>query len=356
MELKIDYSVLPKSYENIILLQSKDMTFIRSNISNMDDINEWVKIFQHNTNTQWLVRLSAPDKTRFVCGKRFVCQHSSYRNMGVQKRNRNRLKNANCCAWIYVVVKLSTIHTKRKDQFIRSGLCGLIKINNIHSHNLHDVEMFKYLQPSDELRYQFFGYFDLGMGITEACEFHKSLLKRTERNEQQVFRNGRTSPLYRTVRYWHDLWKNTNNNASHMTDDDEWTTEIIEVVFPETNESLVNTSPDDSLLMHTSDDDTSTSNARTKILLDAALDVSNDSNAEVGKILLNNSDDHHVTEEILDENDVLGTNVATALKRMNNLQNIRAKKLIVKILSDGLSNKLKQADVLLCGVSNDSLF
>lgn len=68
MELKIDYSVLPKSYENIILLQSKDMTFIRSNISNMDDINEWVKIFQHNTNTQWLVRLSAPDKTRFVCG------------------------------------------------------------------------------------------------------------------------------------------------------------------------------------------------------------------------------------------------------------------------------------------------
>lgn len=61
--------LLPSSFENVIVHEkcTQDEFHIRSNLHNMNDINEWVTEFSLNTKTQWNTRHTVPKGTQMVC-------------------------------------------------------------------------------------------------------------------------------------------------------------------------------------------------------------------------------------------------------------------------------------------------
>ena len=58
---------LPSSYKNVIADVSRDKITIRSNLSTLEEINQWVEEYGKNTNTKWNCRNSVPRGERHAC-------------------------------------------------------------------------------------------------------------------------------------------------------------------------------------------------------------------------------------------------------------------------------------------------
>ncbi|CAL1261483.1 unnamed protein product [Larinioides sclopetarius] len=115
--LNITEESLSPKFENIIV-ENGDQIIIRSNLKSMKDISEWVKELGIRTDTKWNSRKSRPKGERFICWKKFVCQHSSFNKIPVTKNMKGISKNAECQASVTVRIKLDTKQTRRSDDFI----------------------------------------------------------------------------------------------------------------------------------------------------------------------------------------------------------------------------------------------
>lgn len=82
----------------------------------------------------------------------------------------------------------------------------MISIRKLHSHSLKTREALRLLPPGEAVKAKFRMYFENGMGIAESCKYHRRLLEVLEKSELELS-NGRINPTERTVRHWHDSWK-----------------------------------------------------------------------------------------------------------------------------------------------------
>lgn len=93
---------------------------------------------------------------------------------------------------------------------LQEGFPALIYINSEHNHTLDSAESLSYLRPSNETRAKFETYFDGGMGIKESCDYHESKLELKYGAGSKEMANALINSKYRTVRRWHDKWREAN--------------------------------------------------------------------------------------------------------------------------------------------------
>ncbi|KAL1516147.1 hypothetical protein ABEB36_000066 [Hypothenemus hampei] len=116
---EIEDSSMPSQYKNVIWKVDKNKVIIRSNLENMEDINNWVSSFGKQTSTQWNARSSCPNGVKIICSKKFVCHHSSFMKVGTDENKKGLSKNAYCRVSILIVVKLNNSNTRKKDEFVK---------------------------------------------------------------------------------------------------------------------------------------------------------------------------------------------------------------------------------------------
>lgn len=94
--------------------------------------------------------------------------------------------------------------------FLQDGFPAIITINKNHNHAANVAESLSFLRPIKETRQIFEGYFDDGMGIKEAINFHESKLELEFPLSSVELANASINPKYRTIQFWHDVWRNRN--------------------------------------------------------------------------------------------------------------------------------------------------
>ena len=93
---------------------------------------------------------------------------------------------------------------------LQRGLVCCIEINNNHTHSIKSAESLRFIPADNNVRDIFNEYFDSGMGIAEAQKYHEQLLELKEDFMLESLANGSINPCYRTIRNWHDTWRNLN--------------------------------------------------------------------------------------------------------------------------------------------------
>jgi hypothetical protein len=55
-------------------------------------------------------------------------------------------KNCNCAASISIRIKKNTVQVRKRDGYVKRGLCGIIEIDNRHGHLLKNAEALHWLR------------------------------------------------------------------------------------------------------------------------------------------------------------------------------------------------------------------
>lgn len=132
----------------------------------------------------------------------------------------------------------------------------MIIIKGDHNHSLNSTESLSSLRPSQDTRTEFESYFDSGLGIREACNYHQSKLQLQCGAQSKELANSIINPRYRTVTHWYSQWRKTN--LGHRNSE-----EILEVLILEPPESI----PEDMNMYNFEDCTTSSEPAECKAFL-----------------------------------------------------------------------------------------
>ncbi|CAL1264106.1 unnamed protein product [Larinioides sclopetarius] len=154
----------------------------------------------------------------FAVLKKFECHHSSFNKVPAGKNKKGMSKDAACQASITVKIKLNTMHTRKRDDFVRQGLCGVIIITPFHTHSLMTAETLRCL-PAGNCREVFEEYFNAGMGTAKSSRHHIQILEKNPDFQPSDLNNSRINPTRRTIAYWREQWK--NRNLEHRDENDE---------------------------------------------------------------------------------------------------------------------------------------
>ncbi|XP_035220887.1 uncharacterized protein LOC118193842 [Stegodyphus dumicola] len=172
---KMVENILPRNFQyKIIKSQSiSTETFyceVRSNINSCEDFTTWLREFERNTNTCWILRKSSIDQSRFLFSRNYICQHSSYRKVKTEGKDKK------CTASLNIRIKRNSKYTRYRDPLISEGYCAVIHINNNHSHRTGVAEAWNWLRRSEETQDIFINLFNNGMTPAAAKNFHESSL------------------------------------------------------------------------------------------------------------------------------------------------------------------------------------
>lgn len=91
--------------------------------------DEWIQLFSKTTKTNWIVKSTYPNKINYLYRKDFVCQHSSKNKINNISSHKTRVRDKQCSSSIIIVIKKSTVHTKRRDKYLNNGLNTEIKVS-----------------------------------------------------------------------------------------------------------------------------------------------------------------------------------------------------------------------------------
>eukprot|EP00102_Acyrthosiphon_pisum_P019862 XP_016657072.1 PREDICTED: uncharacterized protein LOC107882744 [Acyrthosiphon pisum] len=119
MNLKLNSSNLPTSFNNVIIETNDEVTKVRSNLIDLCSIGKWMEEFSTLTATKWNVRSSVPNGKYIQCKKHFVCHHSSYHKVDKESNKRGLSKNTSCKAQVKFVIKVDTVSTRKTDPFVK---------------------------------------------------------------------------------------------------------------------------------------------------------------------------------------------------------------------------------------------
>ncbi|CAL1264101.1 unnamed protein product [Larinioides sclopetarius] len=202
-------SNLPTSFLNEVESFSPNLIVVRSSVKNLEECNEWIKEYGKLSKTKWNSRTSNPSGARFVCFKKYVCHRSAFMKIPREANKKKFSKNENCMATIHIKIKLDTSATRKKDYFVKKGLCAVITITDTHNHSLNTVEALKFL-PASECREKFIKYFKAGMSVIKACRYHEGILRSEGKFTEENMTNPQINPSYRSVQYWYEHWRLQN--------------------------------------------------------------------------------------------------------------------------------------------------
>lgn len=90
--------------------------------------DEWINMFSITTKSNWIVKNTFPNKINYLYRKGYVCQHSSKNKIKNTLEEKNRVRNKNCKAFIKIIIKKDTMHTRRRDQYLREGLNSEVQV------------------------------------------------------------------------------------------------------------------------------------------------------------------------------------------------------------------------------------
>lgn len=117
--MKMDYvkTLLPSNwrYEIEKITCEKDETMdivIRLPCKDKEDFMQWKTDFEKSSLTNWIVRTTIPDCQKAVFRQNYICHHSTFNKLDVNKRKfgKNRSKNTSCTAILHVKVSKLCIH------------------------------------------------------------------------------------------------------------------------------------------------------------------------------------------------------------------------------------------------------
>ncbi|XP_077544680.1 uncharacterized protein LOC144157796 [Haemaphysalis longicornis] len=173
---------------------------LRSNLTDSNAADEWVKQYGASTNTAWIVHTVRSKCTRMVFHKVWVCQHNE-RNKTSEKRS------TRCPAKLDIKIKKVNRDTKKNDAFLcrEVPLQAVIKLVSQHNHSTESADALRMLRPSCETKAGFVQYFEEGLGPAEALRRHERNLAAMDRGVQ-LRANGMLNPAYRVVGHWHKHW------------------------------------------------------------------------------------------------------------------------------------------------------
>ncbi|XP_050537113.1 uncharacterized protein LOC126903141 [Daktulosphaira vitifoliae] len=198
------------------LVESKknNVSVIRCNLNNEEDVDIFFCIFKEITATNWIVQGQLKNPDRVVYHKYWLCQHSQ-RNK-VYKKNLDELtpRNTLCEAKIDILIKKNNRNTRKNDDYLKQNppLCGQITLSNEHNHTINTSGSLKYLRINPETEQIFMHYFNDGMRPSEASRHHENVIMKNHSplNPLKLLANGSINPIKNTVYHLHNVWRNLN--------------------------------------------------------------------------------------------------------------------------------------------------
>lgn len=120
--------------ENNISNENEFNVVLRTKIEQKDNsysiaCDEWIQLFSKTTKTNWIVKSTYPNKINYLYRKDFVCQNSSKNKINNISSHKTRVRDKQCSSSIIIVIKKSTVHTKRRDKSLNNGLNTEIKVS-----------------------------------------------------------------------------------------------------------------------------------------------------------------------------------------------------------------------------------
>ena len=104
---------------------------------------------------------------------------------------------------------------------------GIIILQGRHNHPLDSPATLKHLSTSENVRYEFQEYFNMGMNISSAIQYHENKILFEGKNEtsnedsfndETLLANAHFNPTKRAVEYWYMLWTKSRFGSRDGTD------------------------------------------------------------------------------------------------------------------------------------------
>ncbi|XP_071044223.1 uncharacterized protein [Parasteatoda tepidariorum] len=201
--------VLPELGKNFTLVfdeksSNDDQVVIRSSMEE-EDIEKFVEAYSDITHTCWNVYYHRTNLSRWMYSKSWKCQHSSFR------KKPNSKKNMDCKAAITVLTKKISKDTVKKDKFLSAEvpLPTVLTILLKHSHHTNVADSLRFMRVSEEVKQNFFEYFNDGFTATNAKRFHEDCLLRTEVKVEDLA-NSAINPTQRCITHLYNTWHDIN--------------------------------------------------------------------------------------------------------------------------------------------------
>ncbi|GFY40499.1 uncharacterized protein TNIN_337531 [Trichonephila inaurata madagascariensis] len=157
---------------------SKSVAYLRSIINSEREADKFVELFSEKTKTKWIPHDGLQDSEKFLFHKTWLC-HRTWR-----KKGKSNFRDDDCNAKIDIFIK------KPDPVYIR-----------------HD----EYLKMTEEVKEQFFKYFDSGLSVIHARRKHDFLLKL----KSTSFKSSklRFNPTLRQTQHLYNHWQRTKHSV-----------------------------------------------------------------------------------------------------------------------------------------------
>lgn len=184
---------------------SKSVAYLRSVIRSEEEADKFVDLFSERTETKWITQVGLLDSEKYVFHKTWVC-HRSWR----KKRKTFR---DDCNAKIDIFIKKPDPTYVRHDEYLKYDppLPCIIEISGKHSHDMENPDDSLSGGMTEEVKEQFFKYFDSGLSAILARRKHDFLLKLKSTN----FKTSRLrfNPTLRQAQNLYNQWQRCRHSV-----------------------------------------------------------------------------------------------------------------------------------------------
>ncbi|GFU26790.1 uncharacterized protein NPIL_492391 [Nephila pilipes] len=179
---------------------SKSVAYLRSIISSEVEAEKFVNLFSERTYTKWIPHVGQSDTEKFVFHKTWVC-HRSWR-----KKGKSTFRD-DCNAKIDIFIKTPDPTYIRHDEYLKYDppLPCVIEISGKHTHDVGNYDDSLAGGMADEVKEQFFKYFDSGLSVVHARRKYDFLLKLKSTNIKTS--KLRYNPTVRQTQHLYNHWQ-----------------------------------------------------------------------------------------------------------------------------------------------------
>ncbi|GBN98018.1 hypothetical protein AVEN_205844-1, partial [Araneus ventricosus] len=169
--------------------------YLRSTINSEEEANQFVDLFSEKTNTFWIPQTGKQISPRYTFYLTWFCNRSW--------RKKNTSQRDDCNAKIDIYVRKSEPSSAKYDEYLHYDppLPCVIEIAGQHSHPLECVDNKVIKDIRDQVRREFFKYFQMGLSVSDAKT------KYAMRYRKKKSLRSKHTPTLRQAQRLYNQWK-----------------------------------------------------------------------------------------------------------------------------------------------------
>ncbi|GFQ88890.1 uncharacterized protein TNCT_688551 [Trichonephila clavata] len=187
---------------------SKSVAYLRSTINSEKEADKFVELFSEKTKTNWIPHVGLQDSEKFLFHKTWLCHRTC------RKKGKPNFGDDDCNAKIDIFIKKPDPVYIRHDEYLKykPPLPCVIEISGRHSHDVEKIDESLLGGMTEEVKEQFFKYFDSGLSVIHARRKHDFLLKL----KSTSFKTSklRFNPTLRQAQHLYNHWQRTKHSVA----------------------------------------------------------------------------------------------------------------------------------------------